>query len=756
MDIDHIDVSSSCDDVAISLIRNFVELYRTTFFYPEKVDALAILTGLSCQKIRKVFSQVLEDGLPGLTRNTISSKHSKISNSTSQSLQSTSHSSSSATTVSQPIGPSKIQQGPAVFTNSSDRSPLGGRPVLKQAAESLSHGRADKCQPTLDQTLLSRDENRIYQCTFKCGARFRRKADLRRHEEEGNYPQEGWICDVDPVVMVDDISTCAYCRLQNPSMAHAQAMHKNRAPFCHEKEIDAWGKIFTRKKRFIEHYKAFHPALPVAAYLNSCHFVIQSEFPRWCGFCERSQDFDGSKARNNHMASHFEDGLDMSGWKDPPTSSETNDEDDDIDGDGDESNDDANDDMDEEEDHDLTGHESQPKDGSSGGSQPQYNNRCGDGSFSMLALSGSAKDNFSGVVMNLRNHKGTSFIGDVRTYDTSPFSKARMTAPFRSDPAKVQRPSYRTAVDEMPTPTKDFEFTLSRYQRYTVALTLASSYFSTHFDPWIYSQWIGNDISILRDHSQSNLSSDISILRDHIQSYLSRKLYTPSDTQIQPADCITALDPAFRQFSWKDEKLEGMQSRSTRIEHSSLGEDLWGALVPCKPHSFFLPVNELKRLLTTDSVLYELQLYYPEALTKINSDMADFIVTQAQRLFALLIYIGKGSTIKDFLKKGITDNSLPIHNVNDKTFPAFAQWTPRAIETFRREQWCFIPPSFDIGQHYEFDDNTILPFIEDNESRNPVMFRVGGYSEVYAVRIHSSHHRFWHSESLVGHSGLEE
>jgi hypothetical protein len=741
MDIDHIDVSPSCDDVAISLIRNFVDLYRTTFFYPEKVEALAILTGLPCQKIRKVFSQVLEDGLPGLKRNTISSKQSKSSNSTSQSLQSTAHSSSSATTaVSQPTGPSEFQQGPTVFTNSSDRSPLSGRPVLKQAAESLSHGRVDKCQPTLDQTLLSRDEDRIYQCTFKCGARFRRKADLRRHEEEGNYPQEGWICDVDPVVTVEDISTCAYCRLQNPSMGHAQAIHKNRVPFCHEKEIDAWGKIFTRKKRFVEHYKAFHPALPVTAYLSSCHFVIQSEFPRWCGFCERPQDFDGSKARNNHMASHFEDGLNMSGWKDPPTSSETNDEDDDTDGDGDENDDDANDDMD-EEDRYLTGRGSQSKDGSSGGSQPQYNNGSGNSSFSMLALNGSVGDDFNGDAMNLRNHKGTSFIGDVRTYDTLPFPKARMTAPFPSNPANVQRPSFRTAADELPKLTKDFEFTVSRYQRYTVALTLASSYIHTQFDPWIHSQWIENDISILRDH---------------FQSYLSRELYTSSYTQIKPADCIPVPDPAFKQFPWKDEKPEGVQPRSTRIEHSSLGEDLWGALVPCKPHSFFLPVNELGRLLTTDSVLYELQLYYPETPPKINADMADFIVTQAQRLFALLIYIGKGSTIMDFIKKGITDKSLPIHNVNDKTFPALAQWTPRAIETFRREQWSFIPPSFDIGQHYEFDDNTILPFIEDNESRNPVMFRVGGYSEVYAVRIHSSHHRFWHSESLVGYSGLGE
>ena len=77
----------------------------------------------------------------------------------------------------------------------------------------------------------------------------------------------------------------------NPSMSHAQDEHRNRVPLCHEREIGALGKIFLRKRRFEEHCKAFHPALPVTDYVNRCHFVVHSEFPKWCGFCERSHRF---------------------------------------------------------------------------------------------------------------------------------------------------------------------------------------------------------------------------------------------------------------------------------------------------------------------------------------------------------------------------------------------------------------------------------------------------------------------------------
>jgi hypothetical protein len=48
---------------------------------------------------------------------------------------------------------------------------------------------------------------------------------------------------------------------------------------------------------------------------------VKGEFPKWCWFCEDSYNFDGSKARNDHIASHFEEGCDMTKWKDLFTTS---------------------------------------------------------------------------------------------------------------------------------------------------------------------------------------------------------------------------------------------------------------------------------------------------------------------------------------------------------------------------------------------------------------------------------------------------
>lgn len=48
-------------------------------------------------------------------------------------------------------------------------------------------GSKKRCSPTQDRQLLSRDPNKIYQCTRKCGKRYGRKCDWKRNEEEG-YP----------------------------------------------------------------------------------------------------------------------------------------------------------------------------------------------------------------------------------------------------------------------------------------------------------------------------------------------------------------------------------------------------------------------------------------------------------------------------------------------------------------------------------------------------------------------------------------
>jgi hypothetical protein len=313
------------DDVVISLIKSSIELNRFTFFHKEKLEAIATLTSLMPTTVEKLISQVLQDDILDSSHKTDSSGSSLAT------TQSRSTTGSHPTTVGEE---SYLENRSPYLVRSALPS---NQPLLMQAALSFIGGRLEKCQPTAILALLLREEGRIYQCTFKCGARFARKADLRRHEEEMNYPQEEWVCDIDPAVLVNGILICAYCGLENPSMSHAMDEHGSRRPFRSEKDLHARGKIFVRKKRYIDRLKSFHPKLPISDYLITSRFVVESRFLNWCGFCREPVDFLDSKRRSNHMANHFKQGLYMSLWTDHPTLGEWED-----DGKGDEDRDDNN------------------------------------------------------------------------------------------------------------------------------------------------------------------------------------------------------------------------------------------------------------------------------------------------------------------------------------------------------------------------------------------------------------------------------
>ena len=64
----------------------------------------------------------------------------------------------------------------------------------------------------------------------------------------------------------------------------------------------------------------------------------------------------------------------------------------------------------------------------------------------------------------------------------------------------------------------------------------------------------------------------------------------------------------------KDEKTGGPRTRSSGTGGSTLEEDLWNARVTYKSHRSFIPITELKRLITVDRVSQELHAHNPEIL----------------------------------------------------------------------------------------------------------------------------------------------
>ena len=127
----------------------------------------------------------------------------------------------------------------------------------------------------------------------------------------------------------------------------------------------------------------------------------------------------------------------------------------------------------------------------------------------------------------------------------------------------------------------------------------------------------------------------------------------------------------------------------------------------------------------------------------------------ARRLFAILAFIKQGAEIYSLLKEGVSDEDLPLERKRDGKgeftlrrmsgipIETFERWNEYDIEVFDRTQWWMIAPVFENTEHYELDDGVILPFIPFKTNPDTERKREGGYSEVYAVRIHPAHHRFW-------------
>src|SRR5204863_9098655 len=137
------------------------------------------------------------------------------------------------------------------------------------------------------------------------------------------------------------------------------------------------------------------------------------------------------------------------------------------------------------------------------------------------------------------------------------------------------------------------------------------------------------------------------------------------------------------------------------------------------------------------------------------SEVARITCESARQLFATLAYMKKVGEIYPLLNEGVSDKDLPLRRrPNDQglftlqretggSIGTLDKWNQPDLEKFDRIQRWMTAPVFKDQKHYDLDDNTILPFIpfkSDPEIQEP---KQGGYSEVYPVCVHPSHHQFW-------------
>jgi hypothetical protein len=146
---------------------------------------------------------------------------------------------------------------------------------------------------------------RIFQCTF-CADTFSSKYDWQRHEKSLHLALERWVCSPNGgLAHIDGQPVCIFCRMPNPNNEHLET-HNYLA--CQEKTLTE--RTFYRKDHLRQHLKLFH-SVKFDPLMESWKSMM-SEIKSSCGFCPCV--FTTWEQRVDHLAAHFKNGADMSGW----------------------------------------------------------------------------------------------------------------------------------------------------------------------------------------------------------------------------------------------------------------------------------------------------------------------------------------------------------------------------------------------------------------------------------------------------------
>jgi hypothetical protein len=190
--------------------------------------------------------------------------------------------------------------------------------------------------------------------------------------------------------------------------------------------------------------------------------------------------------------------------------------------------------------------------------------------------------------------------------------------------------------------------------------------------------------------------------------------------------------------------------------------ELRRARIHCHGFDYFVPLSDIKRIITASVIQREIQVADP-TMSADAATYASKIEESGRKLFAILAYRQNGPAIRSLLESNLSDQDLPFpHKMVDgqcslwrrkpeECIGAFEQWDNEEVEEFARMQWWMIAPVFDKNSRtcLELADEVILPFIhvEENEKKDEGIpqKKIGGYSEVTAFRVHPAHHNFFDS-----------
>ncbi|PVH74786.1 kinase-like protein [Cadophora sp. DSE1049] len=197
------------------------------------------------------------------------------------------------------------------------------------------------------------------------------------------------------------------------------------------------------------------------------------------------------------------------------------------------------------------------------------------------------------------------------------------------------------------------------------------------------------------------------------------------------------------------------------IARSSLSEALqeefhyWPP--PPATNTYFIPNNRVEDLVKIERVRPALDGLHPSLPSEKLDALADVICSEAKKLFAIFLMSEKLQTLLELLDERITDLDLPFSRILlDKSKPSSSlyklgrrshdktKWGKVDIQNLCSLQWSLLAPVFrsTVGKinHYDLQYNIILPYIEDEEGQREKI-KVGGFSQVWGVKIHRAHQK---------------
>jgi hypothetical protein len=187
---------------------------------------------------------------------------------------------------------------------------------------------------------------------------------------------------------------------------------------------------------------------------------------------------------------------------------------------------------------------------------------------------------------------------------------------------------------------------------------------------------------------------------------------------------------------------------------------------PKEGNQYFIPADDLRELVTVDSILNQLKFSKPDMPGDRLLEMAQSACESAYKLFAILVCANKGGTFYDFLQEGLSDADLPFTRSSDskpshnlyssrpphKPIQSIRSWGRYQVSNFSRDQWQMLSPIFKQSnqvEHYELLDNQVLPFVEDEERDLAKSDTHGGFGSVWRVVMHPAH-QFLHLNTNPG------